>query len=61
MLYWGFGFLMLAITALVVGLAGVPGLGLLTNVALLVGLGFLAADVFNHGHRKYHFHRHAHR
>jgi hypothetical protein len=27
----------------------------------LVGLGFLVADVFSHGHRKSHFHRHAHR
>ena len=61
MLYVGLGFVMLAITALVVGVAGVRGLGLLTNVALLVGLGFLVADVFNRGHRKSHFHRHARR
>jgi hypothetical protein len=60
MLYWGFGFLMLAITALVVGLAGVWGLGPLTNVALLGALVFLVAGVVTFG-RHHHVRRHAHR
>lgn len=61
MLYWGFGFFMLSIAALVVGIAGAPGLGALTNVALLVALVFSVAGVLKVGHHRYHFYRHAHR
>lgn len=61
MLYVGFGFLILATTALIAGIAGAPGLGPLTNVALLVALVLSVAGVLKVGHRLYHFHRHAHR
>jgi len=61
MFYWGFGFFVLAITALVIGIAGAPGLGPLINVALLMALVLSVAGVLKVGHRRYHFHRHAHR
>jgi hypothetical protein len=61
MLYWGFGLLMLAISALVVSIAGVPGLGPIINVALLAALVFLAVGVVTFGHRRQLFRRHAHR
>lgn len=60
MLYLGAGFLMVAITALVVGLAGVRGLGPLTNVALLVALVFLVAGTVTFG-RRHQPQRHSHR
>ena len=59
MFYWGFGFLMLAIAALVVGMAGLPGLGPLANLALLMALVFSVAGIVKGG--RHHFHRHAHR
>ena len=61
MLYWGFGLLMLAISAMVVGVAGVPGLGPVTNVALLAALVVLVVGVVTFGHRRLHLHGHAHR
>ena len=59
--YWAFGFFVLAMSALVVGIAGAPGLGPLTNAALLVAFVFSAAGVVKVGLRRYHLHRHAHR
>lgn len=61
MIYLGFGLLMLAISALVIGVAGVPGLGPVTNVALLAALAFFAVGVVTFGWRLLHFRRHAHR
>ena len=61
MLYLGFGFLTLALSAFIVGVAGVPGLGPVTNVALLAALVFSAIGVATFGHRRHLFHRHAHR
>jgi hypothetical protein len=61
MFYWGFGFLVLAITALAISIAGAPGLGPLINVALLMTLVLSVAGVLTVGHRRYHFYRHAHR
>ena len=52
---------MLAITALVVGIVGVAGLGPVTNVLLLAAFAFLAVGVVTIGHRQHHFHRHARR
>lgn len=62
MLYFGFAFVAVAIAAFVVGFwAGVPGLALATNVALFLGLVFLAFGlVTGHGSR-HAYHRHAHR
>jgi hypothetical protein len=61
MFYWAFGFFVLAMTALVVGIAGAPGLGPLTSAALLVAFVFSVAGVMKVGLRRYHLHRHAHR
>ena len=61
MFYWAFGFFVLAMTALVVGIAGAPGLGPLTSAALLAAFVFSGAGVVKVSLRRYHLHRHAHR
>ncbi len=62
MLYWGFGFLAVGVAAFIVGFgAGVPGLAMLTNVALFLGLAFLAAGVMTAGRHRHLLRRHAHR
>jgi hypothetical protein len=61
MFYCAFGFFALAMTALVVGIAGAPGLGPLSSAALLVAFVFSAAGVVKVGLRRYHRHRHAYR
>ena len=61
MFYVAFGFLSVGVAALVVGFAaGTPGLGVLTNLALLLGLVFLAVALAASGHR-HRFWRNAHR
>lgn len=60
MLYLGVGFLLLAVVALVLGFAaGVPGLGPLASVALLMAFGVSVAGVI-WGYRD-HLGRHSHR
>ena len=61
MLAWGLGLLMLAITALIIGIVGVPGLGPVTNVVFLAAFVFLAIGVVTIGHHQHHFRRHARR
>ena len=61
MLYWGFGFLLLAIAAFLLGIEGAPGLGPVTNIALVAALALLAGGIMTSGHRRHHFHRRAHR
>ena len=61
MLYWGFGFLAVGIAAFIVGFgAGVPGLAMLTNVALFLGLALLAVGVTTAGRHRHLFRHHAH-
>ncbi|MEA2696634.1 MAG: hypothetical protein QOI66_905 [Myxococcales bacterium] len=55
MLYWGLGFLVLAVTTLVLDSVGLlPGAGGFTNVSLIVALILLAAGALTLGHRHYH-------
>ena len=61
MLYLGLGFLVLAVVALVLGFAvGVPGLGPLASVALLMAFVVSVAGVIL-GYRHDHIGRHSHR
>ena len=60
MLYWGFGFVLLAIAAFLVGIEGAPGLGPVTNIALVAAMALLAGGIMTSGHRD-HFHRRTHR
>ena len=55
MLYWGLGFLVLAVTTLVLDSVGLlPGAGGFTNVSLIVALILLAAGALSLGHHHYH-------
>jgi hypothetical protein len=60
MLYLGFAFLLLAIAGFVLGFAtGMPGLGPLTNAALLVAIALLAGGLATRHWRHDHGSRHA--
>jgi hypothetical protein len=53
MLYWGLGFLVVAVTALVLGaVAAMPGCGGLANVALLASLAFFAGGAVTLGYQR---------
>jgi len=52
MFYWGFGLILLAIVGFVLGFAtGMPGLGPVTNIALLAGIALLAAGLVSRSRR----------
>jgi hypothetical protein len=60
MFYLGFGFILLAIGGFVLSLAaGMPGLGPVTNIALLAGIALLAAGLVTQGRRRDQLSRHA--
>ncbi len=61
MLYWGFGFALLAIATLLLGLSGVPGLGPVVNVALVAAILLLAGGVVTSGDRRHHLGGRGHR
>lgn len=58
MLYWGFGFLLLAVLMFVIGALGVVGIGSAANAALIVGFVFLATAAFTSLGHHYFQHRH---
>ena len=60
MFYWGFGFILLAIGCFALSLAaGVPGLGPVTNIALLAGIALLAAGLVTRDRRRAQLSHHA--
>ena len=61
MLSWGFGFLLLAIATLLLSISGVPGLGPVTNVALVAAILLLAGGVVTVGDRRHHVGGRGHR
>jgi hypothetical protein len=53
MLYWGLGFLVLAIVTLILGAFGVPGAGQFTTLAFVASLVLLGLSAVSFGHLHY--------